>query len=132
MARRSIGKHCSVAFDLFEGKLTQEQIIEKYKLKPGQLERVMNSKSFNREIACLCRKAQLETRVKIARYGPIAAETLVGLLNSDKPDVARRAALDMIERCNDDNQEKEKEDNDYGIADKDLKPILVKLAKAFG
>ena len=40
-----------------------------------------------------------ETRYIVARYGPVAALKLAELLGSDKPDIARRAALDMVDRC---------------------------------
>ena len=84
---------------LYEGQLNEQEIIEQQGLSKLKWQRLMQSKVFQQELHGLCESTLRETRLILARYGPVAALRLAELLDSDKPDIARRAALDLIEHC---------------------------------
>ena len=88
-----------VAQAIYAGALTEQDIISQFNLSPAHLRRWLDSEEFQNELDRLSQDSLRQTRAIITRYGPIAAATLVDLLNSEKPDTARRAALDLIDRC---------------------------------
>ena len=92
-------KQKEVAEAIFEGELTEKEIREKFKLSPLVWSRWLGSEEFQEELGRWSESSSREAGFIISRYGPIAALKLVELLNSDKPDVARRAALDLVDRC---------------------------------
>jgi len=88
-----------VAMELYMGNLSEQEICEKYRLRPRLLRRWLDSDEFQAELTRLQASSRREARFIVARYGPVAALRLAELLSSDKPDIARRAALDMVDRC---------------------------------
>jgi len=93
----SIQKKRRLAKEIFEGQLTEQQIIEKLKIDPKSLRPWLTSKHFQQELTRLCEQAMQETKLTLTRFAPSAAIKLVELVNSEKPDIVRRAALDLIE-----------------------------------
>jgi len=123
-----------VAQALYEGELSEAEIIEKYGISEEQFQRWLQNNSFRSELQRLCEQQIRQMRFILARYGPVAALRLAELVGSDKPDVARRAALDMIARCLDskgkdipqnDNQSK----TDTDISDEQAREMLLTLAE---
>jgi len=92
-------KQKRVARALYEGQLSEEQIGARFGVSGKRLGDWLGQEEFGAELVRLCAESQRETRFILARYGPIAALRLAELLGSEKPDIARRAALDMIDRC---------------------------------
>ncbi len=85
-----------VAGEVFRGGMSEDEIIETYGVGRGELRSFLKSKAFKKEIGLLCRQAVRDTRFTLTRFAPLAAAKLVELMDSDKPDVVRRAALDLI------------------------------------
>ena len=77
--------------------LREEELGAKYKISGRQARAWVADPAFAAGLEELARASAQETRCILARYGTVAAARLVQLLESDKPDVARRAALDMIQ-----------------------------------
>ena len=92
-------KQKTVARALYEGELGEEEIVRQFGVSGKRVRDWLGEEEFGAELMRLCGESQRETRFILARYGPIAALRLAELLGSDKPDIARRAALDMIDRC---------------------------------
>ncbi|MBN1846899.1 MAG: helix-turn-helix domain-containing protein [Sedimentisphaerales bacterium] len=88
-----------VARALYEGTLTNEEICERFGVSRRRLQRWLSREEFLAEMQQLQQQSIQETRSILARYGPAAAWKLVELLQADKPEVVRRAALDLIDRC---------------------------------
>jgi len=92
-------KQREVARAMYDGVLSEEQIRAKYSVNSRQMKRWQEDKEFQRELQGLCEQSVRETTFILTRYGPSAAWKLVELLNGEKPDITRRAALDLIDRC---------------------------------
>jgi len=92
-------KQREVARAMYDGVLGEEKIRAKYGVNSRQMKRWQKDKEFQRELQRLCEQSVRETTFILARYGPAAAWKLVELLNGEKPDITRRAALDLIDRC---------------------------------
>jgi hypothetical protein len=92
-------KQREVARAMYDGVLGEEQIRAKYGVNSRQMKRWQEDKEFQRELQRLCEQSVRETSFILTRYGPAAAWKLVELLNGEKPDITRRAALDLIDRC---------------------------------
>ena len=88
-----------VARAMYEGGLDDEQIRRKFGIGNRQMKRWLDQEEFQRELHRLCQDSMRETKFILTRYGTVAAWKLVELLNGDKPDITRRAALDLIDRC---------------------------------
>jgi len=84
---------------MYEGRKSEGEILKEFRVSAYKLERWLNSMRFRRELDRLCDQSLRETRFILSRYGPVAAKRLVELLESSKPEVARRAALDLLDRC---------------------------------
>jgi len=92
-------KQREVARAMYDGVLNEEQIRAKYGVNNRQMKRWQDDEEFQRELHRLCEKSNRETKFIMTRYGPAAAWKLVELLNGEKPDITRRAALDLIGHC---------------------------------
>ena len=92
-------KQREVARAMYDGVLDEEQVREKYGVNNRQMKRWQDDEEFQRELQRLCEQSVRETTFILTRYGPAAAWKLVELLNGEKPDITRRAALDLIDRC---------------------------------
>lgn len=86
----------AVLNDLFGGELDEQTVLEKHKVTRTIYNRWLADKyfaeEFSRRIACAYRQSE----ALIARYSVIAAAKLVQLTESDSPETARRACLDII------------------------------------
>ena len=89
-------KQKEIASLLFKGHTTSAELMTQYKLNEKQFYKLIHSVQFKEELLQLGESATHETLMIISRYKPIAAKALAALLKSEKPDVARRAALDII------------------------------------
>ena len=92
-------KQREVAAALFEGRLSIMEILERFKLSPVILERWLGREDFKRELERLCELREREMQFAIHRFAPVAVLKLAELMGAEKPDTARRAAVDLIDRC---------------------------------
>ena len=119
-----------VAGALFEGKLSLVEIIGEYRLSTVVFEKWLNSGEFRGELDRLARIREMETEYTLQRFGSLAALKLAELLGSDKPDTARRAAVEVLDRCRARN-EKEERVEEPEVNEKKAKKMIIALADGF-
>ena len=129
-------KQIKIAKALFQGRLSEQQIMKQYNIRPAQMKRWIESQGFQELIQGLRQEAMRETGFIIARFGPLAAMKLAQLLESEKPEVARKAALNVIDRCiekkeYDSDDENDENDDTKQISDEQMKKMILTLAKGF-
>ena len=89
-------KQLAVIEDLFEGKLKEQEILEKHKLSRKLYEKWLADETFNRR---LDKRAEWENRLNglmLARSARDAVSSLVKLVESEKGETARKACVDLI------------------------------------
>jgi hypothetical protein len=89
-------KQLAVIDDLFAGQLEEQAILDKYKLSRELYYQWRNDDSFAEQFEKRITDAYHQSDVLIARYAPVAAAKLIQLTESDKPETARKACLDII------------------------------------
>jgi len=98
MAKR---KHLSkrqldVIEDLFVGELTEQDVLDKYKVGRHLYCKWLTDERFAEHLDRRIAASYRRSATYIARYASLAASRLVDLTESDKPETARRACLDII------------------------------------
>ena len=83
--------------ELFSGHLTEEDILVKHKVSREIFEKWLTEVPFRTVLQNRIDSSYLKSSVLISRYAPLAAARLISLTESDKPETARRACLDIIE-----------------------------------
>lgn len=89
-------RQLAVIEDLFGGELDEQAILDKYKLSRELYNKWRNDDSFTEQFERRIADAYRQSTVLIARYAPVAAAKLIQLTESDKPETARKACLDII------------------------------------
>jgi hypothetical protein len=95
-AKQLTKKQLAVIEDLFVGELDEQAILDKYKLSRKLYNQWRNDDSFAEHFEKRITDAYRQSDVLIARYAPVAAAKLIQLTESDKPETARKACLDII------------------------------------
>ncbi len=94
--KRLTKRQLAVIEELFNGELDEQAVLDKYKVSRSLFNRWQTDdnfiEQFDRRIADVYR----QSTVLIARYAPLAAAKLIELTESEKPETARRACLDII------------------------------------
>lgn len=127
-----------VAEAVYQGRLTDEQIVEQCRVTARQLRRWLQDGEFQSELDRLADESIRQVRFTISRYGPIAALRLAELLGSEKDDTARRAALDVIDRCigyrgrPDDSSDGSDGSAAGELTDEQARQMLLTLAEGYG
>jgi len=83
---------------IFEGR-REEEVAEGCGVLVNTVRRWARRPAFGEEMKRLEEEGVRRTRQIVRRYGFAAAAKLVELLQSEKAEVARRAALDLLDRC---------------------------------
>jgi len=94
--KRSLDRQLAVIGDFFTGDLSQAQIITKHRVSEETYRKWQFDPDFTDEMERRIAAAHRESAAIIARFAVTAAELLIGLTKSPKPEVARRACLDII------------------------------------
>ena len=89
-------KQLAVIEDLFAGELEEQAILDKYKLSRKLYNQWRNDERFAEQFEKRITDSYRQSDVLIARYAPVAAAKLIQLTESDKPETARKACLDII------------------------------------
>jgi hypothetical protein len=84
---------------IYEGVMTDEEICKWSRISAKMLAAWRGDVEFVRHLDALCEAAAMRTRCILSRNGPAAAMKLAKLIGEEKPDVARRAAMDLIGHC---------------------------------
>jgi len=94
--KRLTKKQLAVIDEIFNGELTEQQILNKYEISRTIFNNWLSDKTFTEHFDKRVAAAYLQSSAYLARYAALAASKLVHLTESDKPDIARRACLDII------------------------------------
>ena len=95
-AKQLTKRQLDVIEELFAGQLEEQAILDKYKLSRKLYNKWQNDDSFSEQFEKRIADAYRQSTVLIARYAHVAAAKLIQLTDSDKPEVARKACLDII------------------------------------
>jgi len=100
---RSIGRMRRAALirDILEAKHDLASLAQAHRLKPDELAAWVDDPQNQRVLNGLCKLADVQTQVLLSRYRMLAATRLIKLatdadLTEGKPDVARRACVDLL------------------------------------
>jgi hypothetical protein len=95
--KKRLGKRqLAVVDDLFAGKMTESEILEKHNLGISVFRKWLASDNFIDELTRRTGAARRQSEMIIARFAPAAAAELVALTECEKEDVRRKACLDVI------------------------------------
>ena len=94
--KKLTNRQLAVIDELFTGRLDEQEILDKYKLSRRIYDKWLNNDAFSGQLERRISEAYRQSAVLIARYAPMAAAKLIQLTNSDKPETARKACLDII------------------------------------
>jgi len=86
----------AVLDDLLDGKLDEQAILDKHKVKADKLARWLVEGPFAEQFDERLKSARHQCELILARYAPLAAAKLVRLTESEKEETARKACLDII------------------------------------
>jgi hypothetical protein len=95
-SKKLTNRQLAVIDDLFSGRLEEQEVLDKYKLSRRLYNKWLNNDAFNGQFEKRINEAYRQSAILIARYAPVAAAKLIQLTNSDKPETARKACLDII------------------------------------
>ena len=95
-SKRLTKRQLAVIDDLFAGRLEEQEILDKYKLSKRIYHKWLKDDTFSGQLERRINEAYRQSALLIARYAPTAAIKLVQLTDSDKPETARKACLDII------------------------------------
>jgi hypothetical protein len=88
-------RQLAVIDELFNGD-DEQAVLDKYKVSRRLYNKWLADETFAGEFDRRIENAFRQSAILIARYAPLAAAKLVGLIGSDKEEVVRRACLDII------------------------------------
>ncbi|MCP4262881.1 MAG: hypothetical protein GY774_36030 [Planctomycetes bacterium] len=95
-AKQLTKKQLAVIEDLFTGGLEEQEIFEKYKLSRKLYNKWWDNNAFKEQFEKRIADAYHQSTALIANYATTAAAKLIQLTNSDRPETARKACLDII------------------------------------
>jgi hypothetical protein len=94
--KRLSKRQLAVIDDLFAGKMTESEILEKHNLRISVFRKWLAGDNFIVELTRRTEAARRQSEMIIARFAPAAAAELVALTECEKEDVRRKACLDII------------------------------------
>ncbi len=94
--RKLTKKQSAVIADLFEGGMDETEVLQRYKVSTQLYREWLADELFADELKFRIESARRTGELIIARYTPVAAVKLVGLIDSDKDETVRRACLDIM------------------------------------
>lgn len=89
-------KQLAVIEDLFAGEASEQQVLDKHKVGRRVYEKWQTDEFFLREFELRLQRERRQSEMIIARYATVAAAKLVQLTESQNPETARKACLDII------------------------------------
>ena len=95
--RKLTPRQLAVVDELFEGGLDEAGVLAKHKVSTRLYRAWLADELFAEELAFRFESTRRAGDLIIARYTPVAAAKLVGLIDSDKAETVRKACLDILE-----------------------------------
>ncbi len=89
-------RQLTVIEQLFNGELSEQQVLEKYRVSRNLYSKWLADELFVREFERRITSVRLAGQALIARYSLVAAAKLVALTESENQETARKACLDVI------------------------------------
>ena len=126
-------RQLAVIEELFSDELTEQQVLNKYKVSRTLFNKWLSDETFIEHFDKCIVAAYRQSIAYLARYAELAASKLVRLTESDKPDIARRACLDIISMLNGSNenpqfQKQESKTPEQTLSTETARRILAALA----
>ena len=95
--KRLSKRQLAMVEDLFAGGLDEQQVLDKYKVSRKLFNRWLAEPAFAEHLKRYIDAVHLRSAMLVARRASEAADTLFGLIRSDKGETARKACLDIIQ-----------------------------------
>jgi len=89
-------RQLAVIAELFSGELDEQAVLDKYKVSRSLFNIWQSDHNFVEQFENRIAAAYRQSSALMARYAPLAAAKLIELTESDKPETARKACLDII------------------------------------
>ena len=89
-------RQLAVIEDLFGGSMEEPRVLEKHNVSTRLYRKWLADELFADELRFRIESAKRTGELIIARYTPVAAAKLVGLIDSDKAETVRKACIDII------------------------------------
>ena len=86
----------AVLNDIFNGKMSEENAVQKHKVTPRLYRKWLDDEVFADEIEFRTACLQRQSRLTVAKLMSFAAVKLVELMNSEKKELVRKACFDVI------------------------------------
>jgi hypothetical protein len=83
--------------ELFAGTISEQEVLDKYRIGRSVFAKWLNEPVFLRALHGRIAAAYHQSSILLARHATAAANRLISLTESNKPDTARRSCLDIIE-----------------------------------
>ena len=94
--KRLSKRQLAVIDELFAGGMDEAEVLQRYKVSTRLYRKWLADELFADELKFRIESAKRAGELIIARYTPVAAVKLVGLIDSDKDETVRRACLDIM------------------------------------
>ena len=91
-------RQLNVIEELFACELDEQAVLDKYNVGAHLYNKWLSDETFVEKMEKRIAASYRRVAAYIARYAPLAAAKLVQLTDSEKPETARRACLDIISR----------------------------------
>lgn len=95
-AKQLSKKQLAVIEDMFTGQLDEQAVLDKHNVSRNVYNKWLADADFTEQFNERIASAHRQSSVLIARYAPLAAAKLVQLTESESPETARKACLDII------------------------------------
>jgi len=89
-------KQLVVINDLFDGGMDEQAVLDKHRISRNVYNKWLTNELFVKEFSRRMEWAYKQSEALIAKYAAVAAAKLVQLTESDNPETARKACLDII------------------------------------
>lgn len=89
-------RQLAVIAELFSGELDEQAVLDKYKVSRSLFNIWQSDDNFVEQFESRIAAAYRQSTALMARYAPLAAAKLIELTESEKPETARKACLDII------------------------------------
>jgi len=119
-------KQRGVLADLFSGKFTVQEVLEKRKVTRRTYYRWHGQEYFAAEFKRLLELSRNEYQLVFAHYAPDIAMKLVSLTTADKDETARKACMDVI--ANHERKVKHKSENESNAIEEPLIDLSPEVA----
>ena len=94
--KRLSKRQLAVIDELFAGGMDEAEVLQRYKVSTRLYRKWLADELFADELKFRIESAKRAGELIIARYTPVAAAKLVGLIDSDKDETVRRTCLDIM------------------------------------